>query len=212
MSDKQTINSRRYLDLLNYFQAAMEHPQPIPHPDHTVNHLAANEQRPLRKASVLIPITRAAPGSSSQVILTVRSENLSSHAGQISLPGGTKEDHDIDVFATALRESEEEIGLLPEHVEIIGKLGDMALPSGYEVTPVVGIITAGLELTPCPIEVADIFHAPLDLVLDPDAYIHSSMMFNNKPRKIMELHFEDYRIWGATAAILYHLAKETSGG
>lgn len=117
------------------------------------------------------------------------------------------EPQDRDETDTALRESHEEIGLHPDQVEVIGRLGELALPSGFRVTPVVGVIENDLRFTACPVEVADIFQAPLDLVLDPDAYGHSSMHFDNKPRAIVELHFEDYRIWGATAAILYHLAR-----
>lgn len=193
--------------LLAYFAQSGEHsPLPIPHPDDSVNRLAKEQLASLRRAAVLIPITRANAHTKSQVILTVRSANLKSHAGQISLPGGTQDAGDVDVYATALRESEEEIGLPASKVEIIGRLGELALPSGFRVTPIVGVIEPGLPLTPCPLEVADIFHAPLSLVLDPNAYRSSEMLFNNVPRKILELTYEDYRIWGATAAILHHLA------
>ena len=155
---------------------------------------------------MLLPVTRHHPNKESSLVLTVRSENLKSHAGQISLPGGTKEDHDKDAVATALRESEEEIGLLPQHVEIIGQLGDLALPSGFYVTPIVGIIESNLSLTPSPVEVADIFQVPLELILNVTAYTQSTMNFNHRAHVILELKFEDYRIWGATAAILHHLA------
>ena len=179
---------------------------PIPHPDESVNRVAMEQLENLRKAAVLIPITRATASDQSRIVLTVRSANLKSHAGQISLPGGSQEERDADVIATALRESEEEIGLPASHVEVIGRLGELALPSGFRVTPIVGLIDAGLQFSPCPIEVADIFHVPLSLVLDPGAYRSSKMEFNNVPRTILELTFEDYRIWGATAAILYQLA------
>jgi hypothetical protein len=93
-------------------------------------------------------------------------------------------------------------------VEVIGKLGDMALPSGFRITPVVGVIDDDLDFIPCPIEVADIFQVPLDLLLDTRAYRSSVMTYNGRPRKILELLYEDYRIWGATAAILFHLARQ----
>ena len=99
-------------------------------------------------------------------MLTVRSKNLNSHPGQISLPGGSQEPDDLDVVATALRESEEEIGLARSNVEVIGRLGDMALPSGFQVTPIIGLIEPGLDFAPCPIEVAEIFHAPLSLLMN----------------------------------------------
>lgn len=196
-----------YQRLLAHFRMQTSpEPQPIPHPDEGVNRMAASQLASLRRAAVLIPITRATPAEESHVVLTVRSANLKSHAGQISLPGGTQEARDADVYATALRESEEEIGLPPHQVEVIGRLGELALPSGFRVTPIVGVIEPGLQLSPCPIEVADIFRAPLSLVLDPQAYRATEMHFDNMPRKILELTYEDYRIWGATAAILHHLA------
>lgn len=199
----------RYFDLLDYFQsaAAQQVPAPIPHPDESVNQLMQSSAQNLRRASVLIPVTRHGPEKESHIVLTVRSENLKSHAGQISLPGGSWEEQDSDEVATALRESEEEIGLARESVEVIGRLGEMALPSGFRITPIIGVIDTGLDFVPCPVEVADIFQAPLELVLDKSAYRSSVMNYNNQPRKILELMYEDYRIWGATAAILYHLAS-----
>ena len=164
----------------------------------------------LRKAAVLIPVTQPEHAGKqimpSEVVLTVRSENLSSHPGQISLPGGSVEPEDQHPAATALREAEEEIGLPPEKVEVLGPLGPMALPSGFLVTPVVGVIPANLEFTPCSREVADIFQTPLDLILDTDAYIHSSYHHAGAKRHTLELPHKNYRIWGATAAILHRLA------
>lgn len=169
---------------------------------------AVKDESKLRSAAVLLPITRHESHIESSLVLTVRSENLKSHAGQISLPGGTKEERDDDEVATALRESEEEIGLKAEHVEIIGRLGTLALPSGFIVSPIVGVIENDLNFVAQPEEVADIFHAPLELILDVDAYQKSTVEFKGADRTILELHYEDYRIWGATAAILYHLARE----
>ena len=210
MTSKSTdADARIYHDLIDYFRSNNStEPKPIAHPDQSVNKMVNGREQTLRKAAVLIPITRHQANNESHIVLTVRSENLKSHAGQISLPGGTSEAEDPDAVATALRESDEEIGLKAEHVEVIGKLGDMALPSGFHVTPVVGLIQTGLSFKPCPAEVADIFQAPLELLLDTEAYTESTMMFNEVPRKILELQYQHYRIWGATAAILYHLAKE----
>jgi 8-oxo-dGTP pyrophosphatase MutT (NUDIX family) len=200
-----------YRSLIDYFsQETSAEPEPIAHPDSSVNRMVDGRETVLRKAAVLIPITRQDAGNESHIVLTVRSENLRSHAGQISLPGGTRDADDADDIATALRESEEEIGLPASQVEVIGKLGDMALPSGFHITPIVGLIEPGLNFTAAPEEVADIFQAPLDLVLDLSAYKAAFMTYNNVERKILELHYEDYRIWGATAAILYHLAKQVA--
>ncbi|MBL4580869.1 MAG: CoA pyrophosphatase [Gammaproteobacteria bacterium] len=209
MNNREDSDSERaFDDLLAYFsQNKNDNPEPIFHPDNSVNKMMIERPGALRKASVLIPITRHRPGKKSEIVLTVRSKNLNSHPGQISLPGGSEEPDDSDVVATALRESEEEIGLAQSNVEVIGRLGDMALPSGFQITPIVGLIEPGLEFFPCPIEVAEIFHAPLSLLMNPDSYNSTSMTYDNHARKVLELQFERFRIWGATAAILYHLAQ-----
>ena len=209
--DTSKSETTPYHSLLDYFsRPRADALEPIAHPDSSINKMVDSRHNALRKAAVLIPITRLDSDNDSHIVLTVRSENLRSHAGQISLPGGTRDAEDSDDIATALRESEEEIGLLASQVEVIGKLGDMALPSGFHITPIVGLIQPGLTFTPALEEVADIFQAPLDLVLDPNAYKASFMTFNDIERKILELHHEDYRIWGATAAILYHLAMQVA--
>ncbi|MEQ8315446.1 MAG: CoA pyrophosphatase [Gammaproteobacteria bacterium] len=210
MTDKTDYSSetaaQSYDRLLKFFQSpGAKDETPIAHPDKGVEEMAQAQLHSFRKAAVLIPVTRLRD-QASQVVLTVRSENLKSHAGQISLPGGSMEPQDKNEIDTALRESHEEIGLHPKQVEVVGQLGELALPSGFRVKPVVGIIENDLDFVACPIEVADIFTVPLDLILDPDAYRHTSMRFKDQQRAIVELHFEDYRIWGATAAILYHLA------
>ena len=87
-------------------------------------------------------------------------------------------------------------------------MGSLSLPSGFRITPVIGLIESVPELSPCPIEVAEIFTIPLDIALDAGSYRSAQMHFNGKSRKILELVHEEYRIWGATAAILHHLASE----
>ena len=213
MNDRDESSSLQAFDALlaHFSRNSTDAPEPIFHPDNAVNRMMRESTVPLRKASVLIPITRHRPGRASEVVLTVRSENLNSHAGQVSLPGGSEEDDDSDVIATALRESEEEIGLARDQVEVIGRLGDMALPSGFQITPIVGLIEPGLDFVPCPIEVAEIFHAPLSLLMDTEAYSSTSMSYDSQSRRILELQYERYRIWGATAAILHHLAKTIAG-
>lgn len=212
MTDQNSSNDPHvYYDLIDYFsRREISAPDPIPHPDKSVNEMVEGKEESLRKASVLIAVTRHQADNESHIVLTVRSDNLNTHAGQISLPGGSQDKQDANAIATALRESEEEIGLPTDKVDVIGQLGDIALPSGFRVTPIVGLIETGLQLTPCPIEVAEIFHAPLSLVLNTDAYSSSMKTYNKLQRKILELQYENYRIWGATAAILYHLAKEVA--
>lgn len=202
--------SDKYAKLVNFFSTGNSNfPERIHHPDLEV-YRSVEDESALRAAAVLLPITREEESKRSSLVLTVRSANLKSHAGQISLPGGTQEPEDDSAITTALRESEEEIGLLPEHVEVIGRLGTLALPSGFLITPIVGVIENDLKFVPQPEEVADIFQAPLDLILDVEAYQKSTVEYKGSDRTILELHYEDYRIWGATAAILYHLATEIS--
>lgn len=197
-----------YDSLLRFFASKeAENPSRISHPELDVYRTTKNGNE-LRKAAVLLPITRLEDSSGSQLVLTVRSENLKSHAGQISLPGGTCEEQDKDSIATALRESQEEIGLAADHVEVIGQLGELVLPSGFLITPIVGIINRNMDFVAQPEEVADIFHAPLELILDVSAYRKFTIPFEGKDRTVLEIHYEDYRIWGATAAILFHLANK----
>lgn len=209
LKPQPTASTIAYEGLLDFFAGPhSENPAPITHPDELVNQEAMRDGHSYRAAAVLIPVTRNSETNKSEIVLTVRAAHLKSHGGQISLPGGTKEEQDPDFQTTALRESEEEIGLLAHQVQVLGKLGDMALPSGFRITPFVGLIDSGLEFVPSPDEVADIFHAPLELLLDPGAYQKTTMEFNGEERMILEINFEKYRIWGATAAILYHLAQQ----
>lgn len=162
----------------------------------------------IREAAVLIPLLRQSPGEESRILLTLRTQSLRSHAGQVALPGGTCDPGDCDPIATALRESHEEIGLTPSAVNVIGQLSPVILPSGYRVTPVVGLIEPDIQLRPSPAEVAAIFHAPASLVLNPDRYNKLSMVYRNRSREVLELYYQEYRIWGATASILHGLGKE----
>ena len=201
-------SSKRFSDLLKFFKnedATLLSPiEPL---DQTTKWASKLNLKSFRQAAVLVPVTKTDGFGESSIVLTVRSSNLKSHAGQVSLPGGTSEEQDRDLTATALRESYEEIGLRPEEVEVLGQLGELVMPSGYRVTPVVGIIENGLDYAANPAEVESIFLAPLSLVLDTEAYQRSIVTYRDIERTVLELHYDDYRIWGATAAILYHLAK-----
>ena len=117
------------------------------------------------RAAVLIPIIDR--GDDLTVLLTLRADDLKHHAGQISFPGGRLEAGDTDATAAALRETEEEIGLRREYIEILGCLPDHAVITGFRVTPVVGLVRLGFELVLDPTEVAGTFEAPLRHLLDP---------------------------------------------
>ena len=125
------------------------------------------------------------------------------------MPGGTTDASDIDAVDTALREAQEEVALNRSRVTVLGCLGKIALPSGYLVTPVVGLIDSFQNLTPFPDEVDEIFSVPLTTILDPNAYKTQVKKFDSGNHQILEVQYNGYRIWGATAAILYHLANET---
>ncbi len=183
--------------------------RPIQHPDQAINRLINSKELPeisFRKAAVLIPIFYDLDASA--VVLTLRTEHLSSHPGQVAFPGGKEDPGDAGPVHTALRESEEEIGLPADAVRVVGRLGQLLMPSGYCVTPIIGLLSAKTPLVPCPREVAHIFNLPLRLALNPAAYTRSKIMVQDSERETLEIHHEGYRIWGATAAILHHLACE----
>ena len=199
---------RTFAALLRHFSDPAESvKKPTEHADPRI-HQDILSPSSLRAAAVLIAVTKPTMTDVSRVILTLRSENLKSHAGQVSLPGGTCDAGDDSAIATALREAEEEVGLARSSVEVIGQMSEISLPSGYRITPIVRLVDAGLTLTPCVDEVADIFHPPLDLLLDPSAYSRSITQYRGADRTIFELPYEGFRIWGATAAILYSLAQQ----
>jgi len=159
----------------------------------------------LRRAAVLVPIVRRPVGLT--VLLTQRTEHLTNHAGQVSFPGGRAEEDDSSPIETALRETEEEIGLTRRHVEIIGVLPDHVTASAYIVTPVVGLVTPPFDLTAESNEVADIFEVPLTFLMD--GMNHQRMSFDlpdgGGRRSFYAMPYERFFIWGATAGMLRNL-------
>jgi 8-oxo-dGTP pyrophosphatase MutT (NUDIX family) len=159
----------------------------------------------LRRAAVLVPLVRRPHGLT--VLLTQRTAHLSAHAGQVSFPGGSAEADDSSAIETALRESEEEIGLLRRHVEIIGVLPDHATASSFLVTPVVALVTPPFELRADPGEVAEIFEVPLAFLMD--GMHHQRMSFElpdgGGRRSFYAMPYDRFFIWGATAGMLRNL-------
>ena len=141
------------------------------------------------------------------VILTVRPETMRRHAGQIAFPGGRIDPGDDGPVAAALREAEEEIGLPPDAVEVIGLADCYRTVTGFEVTPVVGVVPPGLSLTPHPGEVADVFEAPLHYLLQPRHQVVRMAMWRGRERSYYEIDYEGRRIWGATAAMIVNLSR-----
>ena len=160
------------------------------------------------KAAVLIPLVLKEDGLS--VLLTQRTNHLRDHAGQISFPGGRMDPEDQGPNDTALRESQEEIGLDPTRVEIIGHLPQYLTVSGYSVTPVVGLVQAQAEYVLDAFEVADVFEVPLSFLLDPANHQVRLWQSEQGGRRFYAMPYENRFIWGATAGMLrnlYHLLK-----
>jgi len=159
----------------------------------------------LRRASVLIPLVDRPEGLT--VLLTQRTDHLSSHAGQISFPGGRAEEIDSSPIETALRESEEEIGLHRRHVQIVGVLPEYITASAYRVRPVVALVTPPFELVADPGEVAEIFEVPLAFLMN--GAHHQRMSFELPEgagrRSFYAMPYERFFIWGATAGMLRNL-------
>ncbi len=154
-------------------------------------------------AAVLVPVVLGpVPG----ILLTKRTAHLNKHAGQVSFPGGR-----IDAGETpeqaALREAEEEVGLSARDVELLGRMADYVTGTGYRITPVLGLLPPGLELRPSPHEVEAVFEMPLTTLLDPTAPRRRKRDQQGNLREFWEWPHPDHYIWGATAAILVHLAE-----
>ena len=155
------------------------------------------------QAAVLIAITdRDEPG----VLLTVRREDMRTHAGQVAFPGG-RVDPGEDAILAALREAQEEVLLDPAAVEIVGAIEPYRTVTGFVVTPVLGVIPPDLPLAPHEHEVADLFEAPLAFLLDPANQRLQSALLQGRERHYYEIVWNGRRIWGATAAMIVNLSR-----
>ena len=141
------------------------------------------------------------------VILTLRPETMRKHPGQVSFPGGRIDPDDDGPVDAALREAAEEIGLARTRGEIIGTADPYLTITGFEVTPVLGIVPPGLELRPHPGEVAAVFEAPFHHILDPAHQHVRRAMFRGRERTYYEIDWHEQRIWGATAAMIVNLSR-----
>jgi 8-oxo-dGTP pyrophosphatase MutT (NUDIX family) len=155
---------------------------------------------------VLVPIVAHPDGLT--VLFTKRTVHLKAHSGQVSFPGGRAEPGDPTPEFTALRESQEEIGLAPEKIEILARLPDYITRTGFQVTPVVGLLTPPLELVPDPREVEDVFEVPLAFLLDPANHLRESREINGRTVGYYEMRFGPRVIWGATAGMVVNLYRQ----
>jgi 8-oxo-dGTP pyrophosphatase MutT (NUDIX family) len=156
-------------------------------------------------AAVLVGLIERPEGPA--LLLTQRTEHLRDHAGQICLPGGRIEPADAGPAAAALREAEEEIGLAPERVGVLGELPTYRTITGFRIHPVVGWVSPPVTLRPDPHEVAEVFEVPLHFVLDPENHRRQSYRRGALTRGYYVLPYQGRFIWGATAGILVNLAR-----
>ena len=156
-----------------------------------------------RPAAVLVPLVRREQGIT--VLLTQRTEDMPSHAGQIAFPGGRRQAEDADAKATALRETEEEVGISRTFVQVVGQVDHYRTGTGYEITPVVGIVTPGFTIHADPREVADVFEVPLSHFLDEKNHRIDSRVWQGRERRYYAMPYGDRYIWGATAGMLKNL-------
>jgi 8-oxo-dGTP pyrophosphatase MutT (NUDIX family) len=160
--------------------------------------------RPNRTAAVLVPILdKPEP----EILLTVRSESLSQHPGQVSFPGGSVDHTDRSAVNTALREAEEEIGLNISHVSPLGFLDRLDTISDYRVLPVVGLVRPSFVWKPDLREVSEVFTVPLRLAVNYREYSHQEIQQYGKKIVVSTLSWQGYKIWGITAAILLNLGS-----
>jgi 8-oxo-dGTP pyrophosphatase MutT (NUDIX family) len=158
------------------------------------------ENEALRPAAVLVPVMRRGDGLT--ILLTQRTDHLYDHAGQISFPGGRSEAHDESPVATALRETYEEIGLPHANVEVLGLLPEYTTVTGYQVTPVVGLVIPPTAFTLDAFEVAETFEVPLTFFLDPDNHQRNTLQYQGRTRQYYAMPYGQRYIWGATAGML----------
>jgi 8-oxo-dGTP pyrophosphatase MutT (NUDIX family) len=207
-TDTRTAHAARPLAAADI--AALLRLPPLP-PDPLDQHVSEiPEGTVMRAAAVLVPLV--ARGGQVNLLLTQRTEHLAAHPGQISFPGGRVEAADASRAETALRETEEEIGLPRARVSLLGHLPEYRLPTGFDITPVVGWIEAPFETRADPYEVADIFEIPLVHFIDPARYQRHEYHFNGRHRHYVAIPYEGRYIWGATAGMLLSFARMLTAG
>ena len=157
-------------------------------------------------ASVLVPLVQR---EQLTVLLTQRTAQMRKHSGQIAFPGGKADAQDRDAEATALREAQEEVGLEPDFVQLIGRLPVYPMGTGFIVTPVVALVRPGFSIVPNAHEVADVFEVPLAYLMDPGNHHHHEVQWEGRMRNWLSIPYRDGAveryIWGATAGILRSL-------
>lgn len=181
------------------------------HGDHLLNPALAHlvKRDGLRDAAVLVPVVQRASGP--QVILTLRTENLRNHSGQVAFPGGRIDPEDHSPEHAALRETEEEIGIGADMIEVIGRMPDYLSGSGYRIAPVFGIVQPDFCYRINPDEVAQAFEVPLSFLMTPDSYVRESRFWQGEERFFWTIPHDGPRIWGVTAGIIRTIYERLYG-
>lgn len=154
----------------------------------------------LRDAAVMIPVVEHQ--GEATVILTKRTEALRAHSGQVAFPGGRIDPTDPTAEFAALRETEEEIGLRPDQIEVIGRMPDYVAGSGFRISPIIGIVQPGFVLDVNADEVDAVFEVPLSFLMDPANQTQGSREWNGLEWKYYDMPYRGYRIWGVTAGVI----------
>ena len=154
----------------------------------------------LPEAGVLIPVTSV--HERPEIILTVRSRRLSTHSGEVAFPGGRRDPGDVDLRYTALRETHEEIGLLPELVEVIGPMSSLVSRYGIKVTPFVGLVPDVFDLAPNSDEIETVFRVPVSFFLEDRREMTHRIDYQGRSWYVPSYRFDGHKIWGLTALML----------
>ncbi len=168
------------------------------------------DSRGRRSAAVLLPLF--ARDGHDHLLLTRRTDHLDRHAGEISFPGGGRHREDVDLLATALRETEEEVGIAPADVEILGRLDDILSIHDIRVTPFVGVFPSPYPLAPCDFEIAEVLELPLDAFLDPAVFRCEDWRFRGRTEPVCFFTVGGHEVWGLTAAILVQFLQRVGLG
>jgi len=184
-----------FISHAHYSPAPIRHPESLAFKTRFKGHYTA--------AAVLIPVIPGPTGL--EILLTERAHHLRQHPGQISFPGGRQEATDISLENTALRESHEEIGLDAKKVQVLGRLGDYYTVSGYQVTPVIGIVEEAFQPQLDKEEVCRLLSVPLDFLMTRDNFTLQETLYDNEIRHYYSATYENNEIWGVTAGIIVAL-------
>ena len=208
MADPRSISANRLRDRLAG-TALPDNPTDVVMPAESKDWPATMREQltaQLKPAGVLVPLMEG-PSGDLNVLLTQRSAELKLHAGQISFPGGRMERHDVDIAATALRETHEEVGIAREHVTVIGYLDPMPTVTGYAVTATIGLISAGTRVEVDRNEVEYAFEVPLEFLVAPENAQLVEREVHGTSIRMVEYHYDEQRIWGATAMLIQQFIK-----